>query len=69
MATVIRSFADVKAEIARAGLTQGAVARQMGMAPSMFSAITQDLTARPGEQFVARLWDAITALSGGVQST
>lgn len=62
----IRTFGDVRGEIARAGLTHNAVARQMGLNPVTFSRQTKDLRGRPSPEFVARFRDALDVLTAGL---
>ena len=68
MAAPIRTFGDVRAEIARVGLRNAAVARQMGMAPAVFSHVTGDLAARPSPEWTQRFLDALSALTRGIPS-
>ena len=64
----VRTNADVRAEITRAGLTLRAVAKHMGINPSQFTHATQDLAGRPSPAFILALKDAIEALTNGVQT-
>ena len=62
----LKTFADVRAEIARAGLTQYAVAGQMRMDPGRFSRQTSVLNEKVPADFAARFTDALDALTRGI---
>ena len=56
---VIRTYADVRAEIARAGVAQGAIARALGYTESGFSSVLKDTEGRPSPTWVVRLEDVL----------
>ena len=62
----IRTNADVRAEVARAGLKMQDVSRAMGKQPSEFSRETHDLNGRPSPEWVKRFTDAMGTLTAGV---
>ncbi len=65
----VDTYADAAAEITRAGLSRGDVARVMGYTEAQFSGAMKDREGKPSRQFKAALRDAIVAAAAGVPTS
>lgn len=59
----IETYADVVAEIARAGVRHQDVAERLGLTASAFSHIIRDRQGRPSRERVSLIMDALVAIT------
>ena len=64
----MRTWADVRARIAREGVTKRALAEAMGERPDAFSRSINDKSGTPTRAWIVRFTDALEALTSGTPS-